>query len=479
MKYGPELPQSTRHPALRILIKVVQTLFLSVLAIAFLLVAISLYVIPGLTHVTPQELYHKTWAEARADAYDQGNYKDWAQWEHKFDGQIKSDADAVKFANQMLASTGDHYARLLSADDTKAAGDDMNEHMVGIGIMLKPQLDANGEMVFSPNKSEGPMMAVDPQGYPLIEGTISAGPADKAGIKAGDAFKSVNGKSVQNASMQSLHDAIAGKEGGAITVVIVRNGVELPPITIVRAQVKEEKLTTKVLKAANGQEVGYIRLEDFMDVNAPEEMATALQKLPGDRLIIDLRHNPGGLMPICLQLASEFVEQGTLVSTRERVRGGDYQTTKFVLDSKGLNSVSTDEKSGQASEDTTTRQTPLAAHKQVIILVDGRSASAAEMFTAALQQNGKATVLGEQTFGKGIGQTVMRFPNGTEFHVTTFRYFTPNGTWLGNGGNSANNTEKYGITPDDKVTFTTAKGVTYGSPRDNQLNTALDILSHK
>ena len=139
--------------------------------------------------------------------------------------------------------------------------------------------------------------------------------------------------------------------------------------------------------------------------------------------------------------------------------------------------VTTDETTGQSRTMLGDRQDPVAAHKQIIILVDGRSASAAEMFTAALQQNGRATVVGEQSFGKGIGQTVMPFPNGTEFHITTFRYFTPNGFWLGNGGNGAATHEQFGITPDDKVIFTTTPGVTYGSPQDNQLNFAVDKLS--
>ncbi|MBU6453959.1 MAG: PDZ domain-containing protein [Cyanobacteria bacterium REEB67] len=479
MKYAPDLPPSTKRPLFVALIKLVQTVFLSVAAAALLLVALALYVVPGFKHVSPVELYHYTWAEARADAYDQGNYKDWDKWEHKFDSQIKTDDDAIKYANEMLKSTGDHYARLLSAEDTKASSDDMNEHFVGIGIKLKPRIDANGEPIMGPTKDDGPLMAVDKQGNPLIEDIIPGGPAEKAGIKAGDAFKSVNGKSMQNATMEGLHTAIAGKEGEAITVVIVRQGHELAPISIVRGQVKQEKLTSKMLTAPNGQKVGYIRLDDFMDVNAPDEMANALKSLPTDRIIIDLRHNPGGLMPICLQLASEFVEKGTLVSTRERQHDGGYQTTRFVLDGDVLSSVSTDEATGKSSIRNSARQEAIAVNKQVIILVDGRSASAAEMFTAALQQNGRATVLGEQTFGKGIGQAVMRFPNGTEFHVTTFRYFTPNGTWLGNGGNGSSKSEQFGITPDVKVPFTKAPGIAYGSPRDNQLNDAIDILSRK
>jgi C-terminal peptidase prc len=480
MKYGPDLPQTKRR--FGGLLKFLQVFLLSLTTAVFLVVALALYVlpavIPGLQHATPVQLYHKTWAEARADAYDQGNYKDWDKWEHKFDGQIKTDADAVKYANEMLASTGDHYARLLSADDTKASNDDMNEHFVGIGIKLKPATDKNDEIIYGANKDDGPLNAVDADGYPLIDDTIAGGPAAAAGIRAGDAFKSVDGKSMKNATMEQLHDAVAGKEGTTVTVVLVRQGKELAPVKVVRTQVKQEKLTSKLLTAPNGQKVGYIRLEDFMDVNAPDEMEAALKGLPTDRIVVDLRHNPGGLMPICLQLASEFVENGTLVSTREREHGSGYQTTKFVLDGDHMVTTATDEATGKSEQSAGGRQEPIASHKQVIILVDGNTASAAEMFSAALQQNGRAKVLGEQSFGKGIGQAVMRFPNGTEFHVTTFRYFTPNGTWLGNGGNGAGSKEKFGITPDYKVTFTKKPRVIYGSQQDNQLNEAVDLLSH-
>jgi carboxyl-terminal processing protease len=259
--------------------------------------------------------------------------------------------------------------------------------------------------------------------------------------------------------------------------VVVRQGHALPPIQIVRAAVKQEKLQFKMLTAPNGKQVVYIRLDDFIDLNAPDEMQKAITGLNTDLLVIDLRHNPGGMMPICLQLASLFVEKGTLVSTRSREHNSGFDTQKFVLQTNGLATITTDETSGKSSTRLGDRLEPIAAHKQVIILVDGRSASAAEMFTAALQQNGRATVVGEQTFGKGIGQSVMSFPNGTEFHITSFRYFTPNGFWLGNGGNGAASKEQFGITPDHKIIFTTDPNVTYGSPLDNQLNFAVDQLS--
>jgi len=246
---------------------------------------------------------------------------------------------------------------------------------------------------------------------------------------------------------------------------------------VTRAQVKQDKLNFKTLTAPNGQKVGYIRLEDFMDLNAPEEMDSALKSLNVDRLVIDLRGNPGGMMPICLELASMFVEKGTLVSTRARVHDAGYETTKYELQDKALAVVTKNEDSGSSSTRLQERQEPIAAKTQIVIRVDGNSASAAEMFTAALQQNGRATVVGEQSFGKGIGQSVMRFPNGTEFHVTTFRYFTPNGFWLGNGGNGAASKEQFGITPDHKVPFTKVKGARFGSPLDNQLNFAIDLLS--
>jgi carboxyl-terminal processing protease len=475
MKYGPELPPDGRRFGW--LVRGVQTTLLGAAATVLFVIAFALFLLPSMRHLSPQELYHRTWAEARADAYDTGNYKDWDQWEHKFDGQIKTDDDAIKDANEMLRSTGDHYARLLTPDEAKAENQDANEHFVGIGIKLAPQFDPKGEPVMGPKKDDGPLNAVDAQGNPLIDDVIKDGPAEKAGIKAHDAIASVDGKSMKNASMEELHSAIAGKEGGSVSIVIVRQGQALPPMTIVRAAVKQEKLQFKMLTAANGQKVGYIRLEDFMDYNAPAEMTTAINSLNTDRLIIDLRHNPGGMMPICLQLASLFVEDGTLVSTRSREHNGGFETTKYVLQADGLAQINTDETTGSSSTHLQQRQQPIAAHKQIIILADGRSASAAEMFTAALQQNGRATVTGEQTFGKGIGQSVMPFNNGTEFHITSFRYFTPNGFWLGNGGNGAATHEQFGVTPDNKVVFTKAPGVTFGSPNDNQLNSALEQLS--
>lgn len=112
----------------------------------------------------------------------------------------------------------------------------------------------------------------------------------------------------------------------------------------------------------------------------------------------------------------------------------------------------------------------MSGGKEIVILVNGHSASAAEMFTGALKDNGRAVVVGEQTFGKGIGQMIIPFPNGTMLGVTTLRYFTPSGTWLGDGSS-----QHHGITPDHVVKQET-KVLRPGSETDNQLKFALELL---
>lgn len=448
--------------------------FLGGFNLFLLLVALALYVLPMQEQVTPVELYHRTWQTAADNAYDTAKLKDWAAWEHKYDSQIKTDEDAIKFANEMLESTGDHYASLLPPEAVKAEGERSSGEFAGIGVGVEAKTDADGKPVMAADPKDGPLMLTDDSGYPLIKDVKIGGPAMQAGMRNGDAIVSINGVSAKDATIKAMVAQMRGKVGEEVTVVVTRGGKNVT-LKIVRGTVKTEVVSSKMLTAANGKQVGYIRLEHFMEEDAAAEMADAISKLGAtDKLIIDLRFNPGGNVMVCLQLANLFIQDGKLVSIRERDTGGSHSLSTFSVTPKDMVISVKNEASGRVKERHVERLAAVAANKEIVILVNGHSASASEMFTGALKDNGRATVVGERTFGKGIGQSVIPMPNGTSLHITSLRYFTPSGKWLGDGGNSS---ESYGIEPDHQVKLVETPKTRLGSPNDNQLSFALELIA--
>jgi C-terminal processing protease CtpA/Prc len=179
-------------------------------------------------------------------------------------------------------------------------------------------------------------------------------------------------------------------------------------------------------------------------------------------------------MDVQLQLASLFIKDGVLVSCRERIGRSNHELSTYSLSPKGLNIIVKNEASGKRTNKLLERLEAIAAESELAILVNNESMSAAEMFTAALQDNKRAIVIGETTFGKGIAQAVLLMPNGTQMRLTNQRYFTPNGKWLGDGGNSS---ESYGIVPDHIVKLEDKPDIVLGTPHDNQLVFALELLA--
>lgn len=426
---------------------------------------------PSTDQVTPIELYHCAWETASKLAYTIPNLKEWKSWENKFDQQIKSDEDALKFANEMLATLGDRYAILLSPAQVKAEQDRASGQFTGIGVQFEVKLDSSGRAVLAPEAEDGFMVNTDENGYPLMQ--VVSGPAQQAGMINGDAVVSINGETAKNITRASLVKKLRCGAGEKIDVEILRNG-QTHSINITAGTVNTEVVTHQLLKSSNGLSVGYIRLEHFYKLETASEMIAAIKKLACDKLVIDLRYNPGGDMDVQLQLASLFISDGVLVSCRERISSSSHELSVYSISPKGLNINVRNEASGKGNNRLLERLEAIAADSAIVILVNSESMSAAEMFTAALQDNKRAIVIGETTFGKGIAQAVMLMPNGTQMRLTNQRYFTPNGRWLGDGGNSS---ESYGIVPDHTVKLEERPDIVLGTAHDNQLSFALELLA--
>ena len=238
-------------------------------------------------------------------------------------------------------------------------------------------------------------------------------PAWKAGIKAGDKIVEIDGESTKGFSLVEAAQRMKGKKGQKIRLGIFREGFDKPKeFAIERGTVRIKSVKYMDLE----QGYAYVRITSFIE-NSASDLEKALKahekKAKGLRgLIIDLRRNPGGLLDQAVQISDLFLEKGTIVSTM-----GRNQKEKEVIHAKKAGTLSS---------------FPL------IILIDEYSASASEILAGALQDNKRALVMGQRSFGKGSVQSVVKLGDGSGLKLTVGRYYTPNGRSI----------QSYGIIPD-------------------------------
>ena len=253
-----------------------------------------------------------------------------------------------------------------------------------------------------------------------IDGT----PGARAGIKHNDIILEINGHSTDGLELDDAVTKMRGAPGTQITLTIKRNGVNTPiHVTLTREIIKIQDVKDKLFDTPAGP-VGYIRLNSF-DENADPHIRNAVNDLSQQAhgnlhgYILDLRDNPGGLLDQAVAVSDDFLDSGEIVSTHGRHSQDDQVWY------------------AQQSGDITNGA-------PIVILTNAGTASAAEIVTAALQQNRRALVLGTKTFGKGSVQTIMPIDNEGALRLTTALYFTPSGKSI----------QGYGVTPDVTVSDT-------------------------
>ncbi len=268
-------------------------------------------------------------------------------------------------------------------------------------------------------------------------------PAYLAGVKAGDQISKIDGSSTKDITITEAVKKLRGTKGTKVTITIIREGEQAPfDVTITRAEIKVRSVRVKTYEG----NYGYIRIAAFQE-RTSEDVRLALRDLdkklkPLRGLIIDLRNNPGGLLPQAIDVSDIFLKSGTIVSTKGRVKGMD---TRAIARDQG----------GE----------PLIP---LVVLLNEGSASAAEIVAGALQGNKRAPVIGTRSFGKASVQTIIPLDGGNALKLTTAKYYTPDGRSI----------HGEGIIPDLEIKYIKPANEKEIDDlvRDNQLRGALDHL---
>ena len=257
------------------------------------------------------------------------------------------------------------------------------------------------------------------KGLLTVVSPIEDTPAFKAGIQSGDYIIKIDGESTEKMTLHEAAMKMRGPKGTKVTITITREALTKPKdITLTRDVIPLRSVKHEVLDEG----IGYVRISQFNEETASDfekaiKKLNVLNKAPLKGLIIDLRNNPGGLLDQAVKVADKFIASGLIVSIEGRNKE---QKMKFTAHRKGT-----------------------LENYLLIVLVNGGSASGSEIVAGALQDYGRALVLGTQTFGKGSVQTIFPLKDGSGLKLTTAKYYTPSGRSI----------QAMGITPNIIVSY--------------------------
>lgn len=332
----------------------------------------------------------------------------------KFDGNIDAAKQSEGATAGMVAALGDPYTTYLTPAQNKELSDDLNGSLSGIGVEVG--LKNNKLTVIAP-----------------IDGT----PAAKAGLRSGDVIAAIDGNDSSGLTLDEAVKKIRGKKDTKVKLTIVRAGEQPKEVEITRDDITVASVTYEV----RDSNIGYIKIRRFAeDTNELVQAAAQEFKAAGVKaVVVDVRDNPGGYLESAVSVSSQFVGSGTIVE--ERSKHNENRKLTAIAGGKFLD-------------------------VPVVVLTNGGSASASEITAGALKDAGRATLVGEKTFGKGSVQQVIDLKDGASLKVTVAHWYTPKGVNIG----------KAGIKPDVEVKLTTDD---YNASRDPQYAKAVEVLKSK
>ena len=318
----------------------------------------------------------------------------------------------------LMASLGDPYSAYYTSEEYEELNAETTGSYQGIGVVMQQDADTGEVKVLR-----------------CYEG----GPGAEAGLLPEDVLIQVNGENVAGMELSEVVDLVKSSEGGTASLIISREGES----GYLEINVPLEEVNIPVVEYEMLEDnIGYISIYEFTGqaVSQYEEAFEELQSQGMKRMIIDVRNNPGGLLTSVCDLLEDMLPEGLMVYTEDK----DGKRQEYTCD--GENEL----------------EMPL------VVLVNGNSASASEIFAGAIQDYGTGTIVGTTTFGKGVVQSLIPFTDGSAIKTTTAKYYTPSGRCI----------HGTGIEPDVEVELTEGleqkSELTY--EEDNQLQTAVETV---
>jgi carboxyl-terminal processing protease len=336
---------------------------------------------------SPKIVLDEAWQIVYRDYVDASfNQTDWLAVRQELLSQdYQSQEAAYDELRRTLAQLNDPYTRFMDPSQYQALTRQTSGSLSGVGIRLK--LDPN-------------------TGLLIVSEPLPNSPAMEAGVLAGDMVAEIDGVSTEGMTVEEAAELIRGEVGTMVTLTLQRSQEALA-VTLARARIEVPSVHYS-LNQEGPHEVGYIRLSQFTS-HAAREMQGAIKDLTeagADAFVLDLRGNPGGLLYASIDIARMWLEEGTIVKTVDR-----HSHNEEILANR-----------------TALTELPLA------ILVDQNSASSSEILAGALQDNNRAIVVGDQTYGKALVQSLHPLSDGSGLAVTIAQYYTPNGTDISTKG---------------------------------------------
>jgi carboxyl-terminal processing protease len=378
---------------------------------------------------TPKQIVDEAWQIVNRDYVDpKFNNQDWKAVRKKLLAKnYTTKEQAYAALREEFKKLNDVYTRFMDPKQFESLNNQTSGELSGVGIKLDLPEETKVLTVVEP---------------------IPNSPAAKAGILPGDRVLAINGKNSKGMTVEDASAIIRGEAGTKVTLRIGRKGQADFDQPLVRAKI-ELQTVRATLRKEGAKNIGYLRLGDFSS-HADEQMGKAIKDLTAqkaDAFVIDLRGNPGGLLEQSLLISQMWLEKGDIVKTTDRT------SVMETIDRNGL--IKTTDKEGRVRSvnrrgfyQEVVPNNPVLSKLPLVLIVDGNSASSAEILTGALKDNKRATVVGTKTFGKALVQSVHPLMSDQSgLAVTIAHYYTPNGTDI----------SKKGIMPDFVVELTEEK----------------------
>ncbi|MBN3943507.1 MAG: carboxyl-terminal processing protease CtpA [Nostoc sp.] len=376
---------------------------------------------PALALTGEQKLVSEVWRIVNRTYLDETfNHQNWAAVRQKVLEKPLADSNASYEAiGKMLKSLDDPFTRFLDPEQYRSLQVNTSGELTGVGLQI------------ALNSENGKLEVVAP---------IAGSPADKAGIRPRDRILKIEGVSTENLTLDEAATRMRGPSGSLVTLLIERDGEAETEIRLTRDRIALNPVVSDLRVSPEGTPIGYLRLTQF-NANASTELAHAissLEKKGAAAYILDLRNNPGGLLQSGIEIARLWLDSGTIVYTVNR------QGIQGSFEAFG----------------------PALTNDPLVILVNQGTASASEILAGALQDNDRAQLVGETTFGKGLIQSLFELSDGSGLAVTIAKYETP----------EHRDINKLGIKPDKVISQPAINREQIGTEADLQYQAAVELL---